>query len=200
MVRAAPRTRGSAPRRGWEILGAPGTVVKPVRVVSGTELATRQSTRRIRTSASPHSHDLVNARKVLLVDDHADNCDVYALILEYVGYEVQKANDGWEGVQRARSWKPDVILMDISMPVLDGLQATEILKLDADTRRIPVIAISAHDDPRMIARSLAAGAEGYLVKPTAPARVLQEIERCLERTPGPQAGSASERPKWEVSG
>jgi two-component system, cell cycle response regulator DivK len=126
----------------------------------------------------------VNGSKILVVDDHADNRDVYALVLEHSGYQVMTASNGREAVEIARSRLPDLVLMDISMPVLDGLQATELLKGDAATRHIPVLVITAHDDPRMVRRSAAAGVAGYLLKPAPPAVVVAEIERCLAEAAG----------------
>jgi two-component system, cell cycle response regulator DivK len=133
----------------------------------------------------------VRGRTILLVDDHAENRELLSIVLEHFGYEVVEAGDGRAGVQQARQRRPDLILMDVSMPVLDGLAATQLLKLDTATREIPVIAISAHDDPRVIAQCLAAGADGYLVKPTPPARVLKEVERWLPPADGTPRSSSS---------
>jgi two-component system, cell cycle response regulator DivK len=122
---------------------------------------------------------VVSSKTILIVDDSADNRDVYSMFLEHFGYTVLTANDGWDGVQQARTHHPDLILMDISMPVLDGLEATELLKVDADTQAIPVIAITAHDDIALRSRAQEIGFESYLTKPTQPRRILQEVERCL---------------------
>jgi CheY-like chemotaxis protein len=129
--------------------------------------------------------------KILIVDDSAANREVYALLLEHFGYAVLKAADGWEGVRQAREHRPDLILMDVSMPVVDGIEATELLKVDLATRDIPVIGVSAHGDPATIARALAVGMECYLTKPTPPRQVLQEIERCLMR---PERGAERVEP------
>jgi two-component system, cell cycle response regulator DivK len=120
-----------------------------------------------------------NTKTILIVDDSIDNRDVYGMFLEHFGYTVLSACNGWEGVQQARTNHPDLILMDISMPVLDGFEATELLKLDAETQDIPVIAITAHDDFQSRSRALEIGFESYLTKPAQPRRILQEVERCL---------------------
>jgi CheY-like chemotaxis protein len=121
----------------------------------------------------------VNSGTILIVDDSPSNRDVYSLLLEHYGYSVVRASNGWEGVQLARACQPDLILMDITMPVLDGIEATELLKLDAATRDIPVIGVSAHHDAYTIGRAYAVGMHAYLTKPTPPRRVILEVQRCL---------------------
>lgn len=120
----------------------------------------------------------VDGRKtVLLVEDNEDNLVVYRTILEHVGYHVLEARDGEEGVIRARRDHPDLILMDISIPKLDGWAATRKLKADAATRAIPIVALTAHalDEDRQ--RAIEVGCDGYLAKPIEPRRVVQEVER-----------------------
>src|SRR3990172_2294955 len=86
-----------------------------------------------------------NGKKtILLVEDNEDNLVVYRTILEHVGFRVIEARDGEEGVSRAREQLPDLILMDISIPKLDGWEATQRLKSAEATRRIPIIALTAH--------------------------------------------------------
>ena len=121
--------------------------------------------------------NLEGRKTVLLVEDNEDNLVVYRTILEHVGYEVLEARDGEEGVNRARRDKPDLILMDISIPKLDGWAATRRLKADAATREIPIIALTAHalDEDRQ--RAIEVGCDGYLAKPIEPRRVVQEVER-----------------------
>lgn len=121
----------------------------------------------------------MSQRTVLIVDDNSNSREVHALLLEHFGYAVLRASDGGEGVRSAREHHPDVILMDVSMPVVDGIEATELLKADIATRDIPVIGISAHGDAATIGRALAVGMDCYLTKPAAPRAVLQTIERCL---------------------
>src|ERR1043166_1909774 len=86
-------------------------------------------------------------KTVLLVEDNEDNRLIYATALRYAGYEVIEAVTGTEGVNLARSRRPDLILMDISVPEMDGWEATTLLKADPNTREIPVIAVTAHALP-----------------------------------------------------
>ena len=129
--------------------------------------------------------------KVLLVEDNDDNRIIYATALRFAGYEVIEAVTGTEGVQQARAVKPDLILMDISVPELDGWEATAILKADPGTRHITILAVTAHALPGDRERSLAAGCDGYLAKPITPAALLREVDLRFGRTtpsyhpPGP---------------
>jgi two-component system, cell cycle response regulator DivK len=119
-----------------------------------------------------------NTKKtVLLVEDNEDNLVVYRTILEHVGYNVLEARDGEEGVARARESMPDLILMDISIPKIDGWEATQRLKADAATRSIPIIALTAHALEEDRQKAVEAGCDGYLAKPVEPRRVVAEVER-----------------------
>jgi two-component system, cell cycle response regulator DivK len=121
-------------------------------------------------------------KTVLLVEDNEDNRIIYATALRYAGYSVIEAVTGTEGVRLARDEKPDMILMDISIPELDGWEASTILKADPDTRHIPIIAVTAHALPGDEERSLAAGCDGYLAKPIPPAALIAEVDRRFGRT------------------
>jgi two-component system cell cycle response regulator DivK len=116
-------------------------------------------------------------KSVLLVEDNEDNRIIYATALRYAGYNVLEAVTGIEGVDQARTHKPDLILMDISIPELDGWEATGILKADATTKHIPIIAVTAHALPGDEERSLNAGCDGYLAKPISPAALVGEVDR-----------------------
>ena len=116
---------------------------------------------------------------VLLVEDNDDNRLVYAIMLRYVGYVVLEAVDGEEALAVARRAHPSLILMDISVPVVDGLEATRLLKRDPATRPIPVIALTAHALPTDRQRCIDAGCDGYLSKPCEPHTVAQEVDRYL---------------------
>lgn len=130
------------------------------------------------------SHD--PKKTVLLVEDNEDNLVVYRTILEHVGYTVIEARDGEEGVERARSERPDIILMDISIPKIDGWEATGQLKADEATAGIPIIALTAHALEEDRAKAMRAGCDGYLAKPVEPRRVVQEVEKYI----GPAEGEA----------
>ncbi|HET7231083.1 MAG TPA: response regulator [Longimicrobium sp.] len=116
---------------------------------------------------------------ILLVEDHEDNRIVYRTILEHYGYRVLLAGDGAEGVRLARQELPDLVLMDVSIPVMDGWEATATLKADPATARIPVIALTAHALAADRARAVEVGCDGYLAKPVEPRVVLQEVRRFL---------------------
>jgi CheY-like chemotaxis protein len=119
------------------------------------------------------------SRTILLVEDHEDNRIVYSTILEHFGYTVLLAGDGAEGVRLAREEKPDLILMDVSIPVMDGWQATRTLKASPDTASIPVIALTAHALAADRERAVEVGCDGYLAKPVEPRRVVEEVRRFL---------------------
>ena len=121
---------------------------------------------------------MTDAKKtILLVEDNEDNLVVYRTILEHVGYRVIEARDGEEGVSRAREHLPDLILMDISIPKIDGWEATQRLKSEDATRGIPIIALTAHALEEDRQKAVQAGCDGYLAKPVEPRRVVQEVER-----------------------
>lgn len=119
--------------------------------------------------------------KVLLVEDNELNCDMLSRRLERRGYEVVVANDGAEGVSKALAEQPHVILMDIGLPVMDGWEATQHLKADPLTCRIPVIALTAHAMTGEREKALASGCDDYDTKPIELPRLLGKIEQCLNR-------------------
>jgi two-component system, cell cycle response regulator DivK len=122
--------------------------------------------------------------KLLLVEDNEMNRDMLSRRLERKGYQVVMAVDGDQGVQLAQSEKPDLILMDMSLPVLDGWAATKQLKASPETSSIPVIALTAHAMEGDEAKARAAGCDDYDTKPIDLARLLQKIETQLNaRTP-----------------
>lgn len=116
---------------------------------------------------------------ILLVEDNADNQEIYSIILNHHGFGVLQAWDGERGVQMAREHRPELILMDLTMPVIDGLQATRILKADPVTADIPIIALTAHGEAEDRAAAAAAGCVSFLAKPVQPNRVAAEVRRVL---------------------
>jgi CheY-like chemotaxis protein len=116
---------------------------------------------------------------VLLVEDNLDNRTIYRTILEFSGYAVIEALDGEAALASAREQRPDVILMDISIPLLNGWEATRILKADPATSGIPIIALTAHalSSDREMAEQI--GFDSYLAKPIEPRRVVEEVARFL---------------------
>ena len=119
--------------------------------------------------------------KILVVEDNEMNRDMLSRRLERRGYEIVIALDGDEGVARARAEAPALILMDMSLPILDGWEATRQLKASPATRAIPVIALTAHAMAGDRERALAAGADDFDTKPIELPRLLQKIEALLAR-------------------
>src|ERR1041384_574757 len=112
-----------------------------------------------------------SSKTVLLVEDNEDNRTVYRTILEHFGYKVTEARNGEDGVRMAREDHPDLILMDISIPLIDGWEATRMLKSDAGTSDIPISALTAPARPTDRARAQEVGCDGSLAKPCEPRRV-----------------------------
>jgi two-component system cell cycle response regulator DivK len=121
---------------------------------------------------------------ILLVEDNEMNRDMLSRRLVKRGYEVVVAVDGEQGVAMARSQGPTLILMDMSLPGLDGWEATRQLKATPETRGIPVIALTAHAMAGDREKAIAAGCDDFDTKPIDFTRLLQKIEALLGRTPG----------------
>ncbi|HSU14269.1 response regulator [Longimicrobium sp.] len=119
------------------------------------------------------------AKTVLIVEDQIEMRAINAMYLHHHGYRVLATDNGAEGIRAAREEHPDLILMDISMPGMDGIRATETLKLDPETGAIPVVIITAHRYGSVGKRAIDAGCDGYLTKPCDPRRVLEEVRRRL---------------------
>ena len=123
----------------------------------------------------------MTARKpvVLLAEDFEDARELYRDYLEFSGFTVETAANGREAVDRAISLQPDVILMDASMPVLDGWQATRELKSNPSTKHIPVLALTAHafDDARREAKDV--GCDGFVTKPCLPDDLVNKVRAFL---------------------
>jgi two-component system, cell cycle response regulator DivK len=119
--------------------------------------------------------------KILLVEDNEMNRDMLSRRLERKGYTVAIAVDGQQGVDMTHSETPDLILMDMSLPVIDGWEATRRLKADEKTKGIPVIALTAHAMSGDREKALEAGADEYDTKPVELQRLLAKIEALLGR-------------------
>jgi two-component system cell cycle response regulator DivK len=120
--------------------------------------------------------------KILLVEDNEMNRDMLSRRLERKGYEVILAADGQCGVDMAKSELPDLILMDMSLPLLDGWEATRLLKVDKTTKHLPVIALTAHAMSGDREKALEAGCNDYDTKPIDLVRLLGKIEALLGQT------------------
>ena len=122
--------------------------------------------------------------KILLVEDNEMNRDMLSRRLIRRGFDVVLAVDGEEGIASANAEKPDLILMDMSLPVLDGWEATRRLKAAAATREIPILGLTAHSMANDRERVLAAGCDDYDTKPVDLPRLLAKIEALLGRAGG----------------
>jgi CheY-like chemotaxis protein len=119
---------------------------------------------------------------ILIADDNVDTREMYALYLTTVGHRVETAEDGHEAILKARALHPDLIVMDLQMPKLDGWAAIRELQSRAATAAIPVIVLTGHDFKAFLKpAALAAGAVSYLMKPCFPEQLAREVETRLTR-------------------
>jgi len=121
-----------------------------------------------------------NQQKILLVEDTEDNRFMMRRLLEMDGYTVVEARNGQEAVTIARAEKPQLILMDLSLPVIDGLAATRLLRQIREFEETPIIAVSAHDTADFKAEALAAGSTTDITAPFGSPEAAQRIARLLE--------------------
>jgi two-component system cell cycle response regulator DivK len=122
----------------------------------------------------------MNAR-ILVVEDMEDNLELFRDVLQMAGYEVLSCMDGLSAVQCAVTQRPDLVLMDISLPFIDGHEATRRIRSYAATRQVPIIAVTAHAMPVDRENALAAGCSAYIAKPVSPRVLLQVIAEHLAR-------------------
>ena len=123
--------------------------------------------------------------RVLVVDDYPDAREMYAEYLEFSGFDVIQAVNGMEALQRAVDAAPDIILMDLSLPVMDGWEATRRLKADERTAGIPILALSGHALTNLSQRAKQAGFDGFVAKPCLPEDLIAEIRKVLDAYTSP---------------
>ena len=116
---------------------------------------------------------------ILLVEDNVHNRRIFTGVLTHAGFEVIEAEDGAKALDLAATRRPSLILMDLSIPIVDGWECTRRLKADTATRSIPIIALTAHAMRGDEDRAREAGCDGYLAKPISPKRVVEEVRRML---------------------
>lgn len=116
-----------------------------------------------RTGAN--NHEIAAPLKVLVVEDYEDTRSLMRLELEKRGFRVVEATDGQQGVEAALSENPDIILMDIGLPLIDGIEATRRIRQDDAMRDVLIVALTAHHETEYRAQALAAGCDAYLTKP-----------------------------------
>jgi CheY-like chemotaxis protein len=126
-------------------------------------------------------------KRILLVDDIEDNCRVYGLFLRTKGFDVSVAAEGHDALAKTRTLMPDLVVMDLAIPGIDGWEVTRRLKADRRTRRIPVVAVTGHVLAGAKERASAAGCDAFLTKPCLPDELLGVIQRILRAvTPTPR--------------
>jgi two-component system, cell cycle response regulator DivK len=116
---------------------------------------------------------------ILVVDDFLDNRQMYAEYLAFSGLRVEEAENGHEALEKAFAMLPDLIVMDLSLPGIDGWEATRRLKADPRTKRIPVIALTGHALAGHSKGAMDAGCDAFITKPCLPERLLEEVRKTL---------------------
>jgi CheY-like chemotaxis protein len=120
-------------------------------------------------------------KTVLLVEDNLHNRRIFAGILKHYGYTVEEAVNGEEAVSKAQETKPNLILMDLSLPVLDGWEATRKIKTIPELAGVPVVALTAHAMEGDEQKALDAGCDAYLAKPISPKQLVAEVGRFIAK-------------------
>ncbi|MCP3064124.1 response regulator [Myxococcus sp. K38C18041901] len=131
------------------------------------------------TNPSPNLQPLV-----LVVDDYDDAREMYAEYLEFSGFRVAQARNGQEALDQAFALTPDIILMDLSLPIIDGWEATRRLKNDARTSTIPVVALTGHAMTGQSDEAKGAGCDSFVTKPCLPDELVAEVRTILARRGG----------------
>ncbi len=119
-------------------------------------------------------------KKILIVDDEKDLVEIIRLGLEPLGYQVFEAYDGQEGLEKARQIKPDIIILDLMLPKIDGYQVCRMLKFDINYKQIPVILLTARASKKDIAMGAEAGADAFITKPFKHEVLKEKIEELLK--------------------
>jgi two-component system cell cycle response regulator DivK len=118
-------------------------------------------------------------KRILVIEDTEDNRQIVRDLLTSVGYELIEAVDGAEGVAMAQTYRPDLILMDIQLPVIDGYEATRRIRAVPELARVPIVAVTSYALSGDEAKARAAGCDGYMAKPFSPRRLLAKIREFL---------------------
>lgn len=121
--------------------------------------------------------------KILVVEDNQDNREMVVKVLKFNGYQVVEAVDGEEAIEKVKAEDPDLILLDIFLPKMDGYEATRRLKGDTSLRNIPIIALTAHAMKGSMEEALAAGCDGYIPKPIDVRELPKQIQHFLKPRP-----------------
>lgn len=127
---------------------------------------------------------------VLVVEDYQDAREMYAAYLQFSGYRVAEATNGLEAIEKTHELMPDIILMDLALPKMDGWEATRRLKLDERTRHIPIVALTGHALAGHAEGARQAGCDSFVTKPCLPDALVAEIQRMLAARPAAADASA----------
>jgi CheY-like chemotaxis protein len=133
-----------------------------------------------------------HAPLILVVDDFSDNREMYAEYLRYAGFRVEEATNGREALDKAAQTMPDAIVMDLSLPEMDGWEATRRLKANPDTKHIRIIAVTGHALKGHNRSALDAGCDAFVTKPCLPEELVRHLRQLLE-APGPKARTRTGR-------
>jgi len=132
---------------------------------------------------------------VLVVEDYQDAREMYAAYLQFSGFEVAEATNGIEAIEKAQTLMPDIVLMDLALPRMDGWEATRRLKNDERTKNIPVVALTGHALAGHAEGARQAGCDAFVTKPCLPDALVAEIRRLLERQPASTDGRTARASK-----
>lgn len=129
---------------------------------------------------------------VLIVDDFDDTRALYTDYFETCGFEVLGAGNGREALERCFAHRPDLVVMDLALPIVDGWEATRALKDDPRSREIPIVVLTGYASAGAKARARAAGCDAFLLKPSTPAEVMRTVRRLIDdpSRPGTSEGAA----------
>jgi two-component system cell cycle response regulator DivK len=120
-------------------------------------------------------------KRILVIEDQEDNRQILRDLLGNAGYEMTEACDGQEGVAAASAQRPDLILMDIQLPIMDGYEATRRIKAVPELKAIPIIAVTSYALSGDEAKAIAAGCDAYVTKPYSPRQLLAKVNEFLAR-------------------
>lgn len=136
---------------------------------------------------------------VLVVEDYQDAREMYAAYLQFSGYRVEEATNGLEAIEKTLELLPDIILMDLALPKMDGWEATRRLKTDERTKHIPIVALTGHALAGYAEGARQAGCDAFVTKPCLPDALVAEIQRMLA-TRGPRQNSQGDKRSTKPSG
>ena len=136
---------------------------------------------------------------VLVVEDYQDAREMYAAYLQFSGYRVEEATNGLEAIEKTLELLPDIILMDLALPKMDGWEATRRLKTDERTKHIPIVALTGHALAGYAEGARQAGCDAFVTKPCLPDALVAEIQRMLA-TRGPRQNGQGDKRSTKPSG